>query len=241
MKLSDREKDLLQAFGGTVKSVVSRVPGLGEAIAGWDAYKKSNFERNLKKVIEYLKDKIEDLNSFFFSDWLNTEEGQQFARKVFDSAFDAQLEDKQELFINALINGVQNEDTPYLEKLKFVDMLRHLSRASLMVLAKMHEMFKDKVRGPGRRQPEPVASYPLVDPTKIAEELSTQFDPYLVTASISEMESQGLFSRTGEWRKKPDGSSSVVGGFATSLCYTDFAAKFVEFITLREARKIRDS
>ena len=35
------------------------------------------------------------------NEYLQTEEGQQFARKVFDSAFDAQLEDKQELFINA--------------------------------------------------------------------------------------------------------------------------------------------
>jgi len=31
------------------------------------------------------------------------------------------MEDKQELFVNALINGVQDKETTSLEKLKFVD------------------------------------------------------------------------------------------------------------------------
>jgi len=38
--------------------------------------------------------------------------------KIFDSAFDTQMEDKQELFVNALINGVQDKETTSLEKLK---------------------------------------------------------------------------------------------------------------------------
>ena len=117
MKLTDREEDLLQALGGITKSTLSKIPVLGELIAGFEAYKRSKFERYLKNIIEHLKDKIEDLNSLISSVWLNTEEGQQFARKVFDSAFDAQLEDKQELFINALINGKMGGDVHKIIKL----------------------------------------------------------------------------------------------------------------------------
>jgi len=50
MKLTDREKDLSEALSGTVKSALSLFTGLGQAIAGWDAYKRSSFDRNLKKT-----------------------------------------------------------------------------------------------------------------------------------------------------------------------------------------------
>ena len=107
MELTDREKDALAALSGTAKSALSLIPGLGQAIAGWDAYKRSCFERNLRRVVSHLQNKVDDLGSFCSDEWIQSEEGQQFARKVFDSAFDAQMEDKQELFINALINGVR--------------------------------------------------------------------------------------------------------------------------------------
>ncbi len=237
MELTDREKHLLQALSETAKSALSLVPGLGQAIAGLDAYKRSSFERNVRQVIEYLRVKVDNLEELFRQEWLQSEEGQQFARKVFDAAFDVQLEDKQELFINALINGVDNQTISQLERLKFVDMLRHLSRASLMVLAEMHNLLIDQVRGPGRK-PDPLEPYPLVDPGHMAEKLSDKYDPYLVISSISEMESQGLFSRTGEWRKGADGRYMPGGGFATEMCYTDFSARFVEFITITQKRRI---
>ena len=238
MELTEREKDLSQVLSGNIKATLSEVPILKQLIAGYDAYKKSQFERNVSKTIKYLLDKVENLQTFFENDWIKTKEGQQFTSKVIDSAIDAQLEDKQEFFINALINGVNDQKTTPLEKLKFIDMLRNLSRASLMVLAEMHKMLIKQVRGPGR-QPDPVSSYPLVDPSSIAENLSDEYDPYLITSAISEMESQGLFSRTGEWRKDPvSGKYTPGGGFATELCHTDFAARFVEFITIRDSGKV---
>lgn len=229
MDLSEREQDLVQGFSAMGKAVVSRIPGLGEAIAGWDAYKRSAFDRNVREVIESLADKIDNLEEFSRCKWLETEEGQQFARKVFDSAFDEQLADKQELFVNAFINGVRDQDTSHLEKLKYIDMLRQLSRAALMVLADMHAMFIDQVRGPNRN-PDPISPLPLVDRASIAEKFGNKYHPYLVTATISEMESQGLFSSTGEWVR--GNSSSYVPGVAisTGMCYTDFTARFVEFI-----------
>jgi len=237
MELSDRENDLLQALKGTAKSALSIIPGLNQAIAGWDSYQRSNFERNLLKVISQLRDRVENVESFFSDEWIKTDNGKQFSRKVFDCAFDTQLEDKQELFINALINGVKDKQTPYLEKLKFLDMLRHLSRASLMVLAEMHKMFISNVRGPNRNA-NSISAFPLIDSKTISDKLSSSFHPYLTTSAISEMESQGLFSRTGEWRKSShDGSYISGGGFSTDVCYTDFTARFVEFITISEEAK----
>ena len=236
MKLTDREKDLSEALSGTAKSALSLIPGLGKAIAGWDAYKRSSFDRNLKSTISYLKDKVDDFESFFSGDWARSEEGQQFARKVFDSAFDAQMEDKQELFINALVNGIKDQETSNLEKLKFVDILRHLSLSSLMVLADMHLMFKSQVKRPDRPG-STVDSSPLVDPIIIAQDLSDKYHPYLINASIYEMESQGLFSNIHEWRKATNGKYVSGTYFNDALSYTDFTFRFVEFITTKEKPK----
>lgn len=230
MRLTDREEDLKEALSGSTKSALSLIPGLGQAIAGFDAYKRSSFDRNLKKTITYLADKVDDLESFFSDDWVNSEEGQQYARKVFDCAFDAQMEDKQELFINALVNGVQDKNTSNLEKLKFVDILRHLSLASLMVLADMHQIFKSKVKGSGDGSPH-------ISPDNIAEELSDKYHPYLASASIYEMESQGLFSNIHDWRKTPNGKYKSGTYFKDALSYTDFTSRFVEFITTKVRSK----
>lgn len=233
MKLTDREKDLSEALSGIAKSALSLIPGLGQAIAGWDAYNRSSFDRNLKKTISYLADKVNDLGSFFSDDWIKSEDGQQFSRKVFASAFDTQMEDKQELFMNALVNGVQDKETSNLEKLKFVDILRHLSLASLMILADMHQMFKSKIKGRGHPGML-IDGSPLVDPIKIAEKLSDKHHPYLINASIYEMESQGLFSNIHEWRKGSDGKYSSGTYCNDALSYTDFTFRFVEFITTKE-------
>jgi hypothetical protein len=233
MELTDREKNGLQALSATIKSALSLIPPLGQAIAGLDAYKRSSFDRNVKKVISHLENKIEDFKSLFSDEWIKSEEGQQFARKVFDSAFDVQMEDKQELFINALVNGVREKEISNLEKLKFVDLLRHLSLASLMVLCDMHQMFRDKVKRPGKPAQD-ISGSPLVDPNRIAEELSHKYHPYLVNSCIYEMESQGLFSNIHEWRKTPDGKYASGTYFNSALSYTDFTYRFVEFIITKE-------
>ena len=234
MELSEREKNAVDALSGTAKSALSLIPGLGQAIAGWASYKRSAFERNLKKIISHLQSKVDNLGSFTSDEWLQSGDGQEFARKIFDSAFDAQMEEKQELFINALINGVLDLNLSKLEKLKFVDILRHLSLAALMVLADMHVLFKDRTKRPGKPSSD-ITGSPLVDSTKIAEELGDKHHPYLVHAAICEMESQGLFSNIHEWRKTPSGGYSSGSYFDDALSYTDFTFRFVEFISSRKS------
>ena len=240
MELNDRKNDLWEALKGTSKSALSIIPGLDQAISGWDSYQRSKFERNLLKVINQLKEQVDNIESFFSDEWIKTEDGKQFSRKVFDCVFDTQLEDKQELFVNALINGVKDKKSTHLEKLKFIDMLRHLSRASLMVLAEMHKMFINNVRGPNRNA-DPISAFPFIDSGKIVEKLSSSFHPYLITSAIREMESQGLFDRMGEWTKSSHDGSYVSGqGFLNDDCYTDFTARFVEFIKIsKEAKEIK--
>ncbi|RFC38190.1 MAG: hypothetical protein DID89_2727548396 [Candidatus Nitrotoga sp. CP45] len=235
MSLSDREKNALEALSGTAKSALSLIPGLGQAIAGWDEYRRSQFNQNILALLQTLDRKVSDVQAFTTSKWLQTEDGQQFCWKVFSSALDSQLGEKQELFVNAFVQGVSKPEVAQLEKLKFIDMLRQLSKAALMVLADMHAMYAPQVRGPGR-QSDPIGPYPMVEPTDVAEKLSNKYDPYLVTAAVYELQSHGLFSTTGEWRKMGDGTLRPGGGFQNALCYTDFAARFVEFISAPETQ-----
>jgi len=147
------------------------------------------------------------------------------------------MEDKQELFINALINGVRDKETSKLEKLKFVDILRHLSLASLMILADIHSIFKDKVRRPESSGRSSSDASPLLDPNEIAHELSDKHHPYLINSAIYEMEGQGLFSNISEWHKGANGKYSRGRYFNSALSYTDFTFRFVEFITTKEEPK----
>jgi hypothetical protein len=238
IKLTDRESDGFEALLGVIKSIMSRVPVVGEAMAGWEAYERSKFERNLKSCIIHLKNTVKDPGSLFSDEWVQSEAGQQFTRKVFDSALDAELEDKQELFINAFINGIQNKDLTDLEKLKFVDILRHLSRSALDVLAEMHKRFKDKVPRPGDG-PYPSKSFQPVFYDRVAEDLSNLFHPALTDSVLREMASQGLFSNVGMWSKRPDGSYGSAGGFDSQyLAYTDFTCRFVEFVTTARGKQL---
>ena len=240
MELTDREKDILQGLSATVKSTLSLIPGFQQAIAGYEGYKRSSFDRNLKNIVSLLMNKVEDLESFSSDEWIQSDEGQQFVRKVLDAAFDSQLEDKQELFINALINGVNEKETSNLEKLKFVDLLRNISLASLMVLSDMHNLYKDNTIRPGKSRNGASNSRPI-DKNKIAEELSDKYHPYLTNSCIYEMESQGLFSNIHGWAKLPDGTFRSGSYFDVALTYTDFTCRFVEFITSRKTPKLDHS
>jgi hypothetical protein len=236
-KLSKKRSSFVEClkFAGS-----SEVPVLKQILGAWNKIEQDRRERYIANVLAMLEQKVDDLNQLFGDEWLKTPEGEKFAAKVFDSTIDAQLADKRELFVNTLINGIWDKDTGELEKLKFIDVLRHLSRASLDVLADIHNMFKDQVRGPSRRV-DPISAYPQVDPGSIAEKLSSKYDPYLVTSACYEMQSQGLFSNVGEWQKQADGSYKVGGGFDTAWVYTDFACRFVEFIIVESQEKPEDT
>lgn len=92
-------------------------------------------------------------------------------------------------------------------------------------------------RRPGR--PTGVAGLPLVDANEIAQQLSSKYDPYLVSSAFAELQGQGLFSSIGEWQKGADGRSTPGLHYTSALCYTDLAARFVELITVDAQHRSR--
>ena len=232
---TDREKDLGSALGATAKSALSIIPGVGQAIAGYDAYRQSAHNRNVEKVLGYLTQKVDDLETFFNQDWFRSAEGELFLRKTIDAAIDVQSEEKQELFVNVLVNGAEI-GMPIEQKTKFVDMLRQLSLSAVQILAELHTKFEPVTRRPGK-EIDPISPIPVVDPNKIAQELSDRYTPYLTTAAIRELESHGLFSNTGSWNQVGD-KYQPGQGFLTELAYTDFSASFADFISFHHQNKI---
>ena len=222
-----------QALVAGLKTLAAEVPLLGLLFAPRDAYEASQrvkYEYYSRHLLEYLSDQVQDLRKLFADPWLQTAEGQLFARKVVGCALDSQLEDKQQLFANVLIHGVVDQELPNLEKLKFVDVLRQLSRAALDVLAEMHPVYRDQVIRPGRPR-DGRAAAPQIVIDDLIRRLSNKFHPFLIESAIAEMTSIGLFSRYSGWYRLPDGEYRTESYLERPIMYSDFTARFVEFIS----------
>ncbi len=232
--LSPEERDAwYQAAVSSLKTVVGQIPIVGALFAphdAYEAYQRSKFEHHTRQLLQYLSDQIKDLRVLFSNPWLQTTEGQLFARKVVDCALDSQLEDKQQLFGNVLIHGIADHELPNLEKLKFVDILRQLSRAALDVLAEMHPIYKDLVIRPGRARDGRTGS-PQISVEELIRRFSKKFHPFLIESAIAEMTSIGLFSRFSGWYRLPDGEYHTESYVERPIMYSDFTARFVEFIS----------
>lgn len=229
-------EDVIAGGIGAAKALASRfIPGVSEMLAGFDSYRSARFERETKEFLDCLHADLTRVDKKFDPAWFSTPDGERFAHKVLDCAIDAQLSDKKELFARALLNGAATPETELIEKFRFVDILRHLSLAALMVLADIHHSLAPDARGPGRTPPTN-KPYPHVDPKRISEKLSPKYDPYVVESALCELQGQGLFSSTAEWSPQPDGSFRTGGGFSDALAYTDFTCRFVEFITIENER-----
>jgi hypothetical protein len=224
LKSSDKEEGKIEILGGITKSLLSRIPVIKEAIAGAEAYRQYTFRKNVQTLMDRLSEKIDDMEKFSRHESFRTPDGEQFIRKVIDAAIDEQLQDKHEFFINAMINGVNDQTIGQLEKLKFIDILRQLSRIAILVLLEIHNLFKDN------RTP-PIIQSTFINPENIAEKLSYKYNPYLTLSAISELISMGLFSSTIEWFKTHEGGYKSGKYSPSGVNYTEFTAKFIEFIS----------
>jgi hypothetical protein len=230
MDLTDRKRNLFEALKEIAKSTLTYyIPVIGPAIDGYNAYKESVFKRQVDKMLKYLNEKVEtveNLKNLFSDEWLNTEEGRQFTNKVFDCIFDAQIEEKQELFINALINGITKKDLLDVAKLKFVDILRNLSLASLNILADIHNIYKTR-----QDHESSISSSGLINKDELVKKLSNKYHPYLIESCFYELKGVGLFSPTVGYTKTHNGKYIVRGYHAEgNELYTEFTQKFIEFI-----------
>ena len=210
-----------------MKSLAGRVPVLGEVITGHDAYKQSTHERLIQSFLAHLESRIGELESEDSIQWLRSDDGQRFVRKVVDAALNVQNEEKQQLFANALVNA-STSALKAEERTKFIDMLRQLSLASIRVLAEMYKLYEPNATRPGRENQ--LSAAPQIDDVKIAETLGYLYEPYVVISCVKELESIGLFSNIHSWNKVGDKYTSGPG-FMDKLAFTDFTARFCEFIT----------
>ncbi|MGA8573552.1 MAG: hypothetical protein ACLP7A_08685 [Desulfobaccales bacterium] len=224
MKTSDNNEGTIEIIGGVTRSFLSRIPIIKEAIAGAEAYKQYVFKKNVESLTGYLVEKVNDIEQFSQHESFRTPEGEQFIRKIIDAAIDEQLQDKQEFFINAMINGVNDQTIDQLEKHKLIDILRQLSRAAILVLLEIHNIFANP------REDRRIAST-LINPDKIAESLSSKYHPYLTISAITELVSVGLFSSTTEWFKTNDGSYKSGRYTPSGVNYTEFTDRFIAFIS----------
>jgi len=187
------------------------------SLAAYEQWKNRREAKALQKMIALLEERLEDVEGFFSDTWYQSEPGQVFAEKVIVSALDGQMAEKQEFFVNALIRGVQQKEIEDDEKLKFIDMLRQLSKLSLAVLAEMHKTLK--VGGQINSQNVSV---------KLANEKG--WNPLVIEAAIAEMRSIGLFSSNMFWIKNNDGWRLDRYFTEGTVGYTEFSARFIEFI-----------
>jgi len=237
IELTNRETDLLAGLNAVTKVALATVPVLGSAIAGYESYKRSIFERNLKRFLEHLQNKVADICKLLGDDWVKTKDGQSYFNKVIDSALDAKMEEKQEFFVNALINGIENKKIDSMEKLKFVDMLRQLSYVSLFILVHIHKIYEKPLRKYLMGDDKGLST--KIDMQIIYDELNGKYHPYLIESAISEMKSIGLFSAIPNWFKNQDGKYSNMVNLGTGSAYTGFTYRFIDFIT-REPEKVTD-
>ncbi len=234
-----KQRHLLEASGGAIKALVARVPILGELIAGWDAYRRSQFDLYVKRFLVAIQEEIQDISKLSSNEWLGSMEGKQFARKIFASATDGQLEEKHRLFANAFVNGIENKQLSDLEKLKFVDILRHLSLASLNVLSEMHRRYGGQAHR--SNQSRPVTGAPQVSVAELIRELGDKFDPYLIESAVTEMRAVGLFSRFTSFRTSVEGKPEPDSYIDNEIVYTEFTIRFVEFVKSSTCKEIDNS
>ena len=140
--LDDRDTDLEVMLEGMGKSLLSKIPIIGELIEGYDSYKSNQNNRLTKKALKNLLDRIEEIEKICHDDWIKTQDGKIFVYKIMDCILDLQLEDKQEYFINILINGITDKQLSTLDKYNFKDILRKLSKNSLIILSELYNLLR---------------------------------------------------------------------------------------------------
>lgn len=202
------QKDAISAgLNEATIEAMKLIPGLNVLIAGVRKYEEQIENQQRRAFIEALSSRVSDIEEHFKDEWYTTSEAQEFVTKTAASALNAEYADKVEFFANMLLNATR-QNLEQMERLKFLEMVRHLSKPALVVLAAVTELHLS--RGSSH-------SPQVDDPTSKGQIISnTGFEPLLVAACIDELRSVGVLSS--------EGFAAQVAGF------TSFTLKFVNFI-----------
>jgi len=216
-----------------IKSVVKRVPVWGDLIVSLEAYEHAVREQMREQFLNYLEGKINKVTSEYKEKlqlYFTEEKGITVCHKIIESALNAEYKDKQEIFVNALLNGAKT-DVSEDEKLRFIDLIRYLSRVALNVLSVVYKIYD--------RELDESSKTGQITIGKIVTEADKMFGyaPELTESALRELRNIGLFSNILGWHKANnyihEGSHISEGSFA----YTNYTRRFIEFIQEESARK----
>ena len=211
--MTDKAKALIKAVEGGGVEVVKLIPGLGILIEGVRAYHESIEEQQREKFIQKILDRLSALEDSFSDEWYRTPEGLEVTKKIVASALNAEFADKIEYFTNALLNAPKGFEQA--ERLKFVEILRHISKPALEILATEKILQMER----GKHFSEQVLVGDLIKKTRLS--------PHLVESCVNELYSMGVFSSTISFSKSGHPSAHFSEGIAA---FTQFTERFIEFI-----------
>lgn len=207
-------KALTAAAKESFIEAAKRVPGLAELIEGVRKYRDTIEEQQRVEFVALLSSRIKKLEDN--SEWYKTETGEKFMRKVVATALNGEYSDKLEFLANSLVNGpsLGNDDAT---RLKFVDMIRSVSKPSLDALIAFMKHSAET---------SPVLA------GNIAKVMN--WTPELADACISELHSVGIYSSVSSWRLDRYSDTYEVGTYLSDgrCTVTKLTAMFVDFISL---------
>lgn len=211
--VADKKRAFIKGAGEGALEAIKLVPGISILIEGVRSYQENIEEQQRKQFMKLLLERITVLENATSIEWYCTAEGEEIVKKIIASALNAEYSDKIEYFANGLVNCAG--DFEQVERLKFIETLRHISKPALYILAKESELHQKRGK--------------TFSPQVLVEELIRESDmqPHLVEACVKELESFGIFSSTIRFTK--DGKQAE--GFSTgALAYTEFTDRFINFI-----------
>ena len=206
--MAPRKKDVKnEVIDAVIIETVKQIPGASILIAGIEKYKETIEENQRIKLIDSISERLSILEQRN-NEWYSTADGREFVQKLIATALNAEYIDKVEYFRNMLFNGISTE-IEQIEKLKFIEMVAHLSKAALIVLSVTQEIFKQM--GPrSSRQIDGQSSINKVIQT-------TDFSMDLVLSCYNELYAEGVFNSNQ---------------FSTGVsAYTELTERFISFLS----------
>lgn len=209
--------DQLEAFDSATKAgflaLAKSVPVLASLIEGLDAYRRSMAEQQRAALIAELGARQSRLEQAFHDPWYQSNDGQRVCSKILATALNAEFADKVEFLASALLNAPQVGDET--RALKFVEILRHVSRPALVVLACQEAVVEHA--GVGRSQQVEIES--LVSQSGL--------DARVVEACVQELYSLGVLSPNIGMDRTGRKTSYLPPG---TPAFTPFSADFLAFV-----------
>lgn len=213
---TSKRHGLVKAAAGvtieTAKELLSQIPLVGALIEGVKSYKEDIEEQQREEFVQALVARVEKVEAG--SQWFQTDEGQEFVKKVVATALNAEYADKVNYLANALANGPQVPEDAL--RLKFVELVRQLSKSALYLLAAAVENTSDTG---------------IVYSGALASKLG--WKPQLADACVRELGAAGVFSSVKEWYWESQGEYYQPSLYSDKgqLLVTDLTRWFAAFIS----------